>query len=273
MADNTLNIRFDADTSGVDSGLKKVNAALDETKQKIKEVNEPASQLFSALEASSDSAVRGILKGTETWHKAMLNIIGDLEIKIAQLAVNDLLALAKDQAQKLVIVKNTDTAIVASNVARNTATTENDSAAAKASTASNFGKIIKQIQSDSAATYAGVFAYMSPVMGPAAAIPAGISAGAVAAMEGLVSLDVGAWNLGSDMVAQLHQGEMVVPQNFAQGIRDGSGFGGGDNYTININAIDTQTGAQFLKNNASHIASAISSQIRNFNGNVPAWKS
>jgi protein involved in ribonucleotide reduction len=75
------------------------------------------------------------------------------------------------------------------------------------------------------------------------------------------------------MIAQLHQGEMVVPQNFAQGLRDGSGLGGGDNYTININAIDTQTGVQFLKNNASQIAGIISSQVRNFNSKIPAWKS
>jgi hypothetical protein len=44
--------------------------------------------------------------------------------------------------------------------------------------------------------------------------------------------------------------EMVVPQTFVQGILDGSFGGGGSNYTININALDTQTGAQFLKNNA-----------------------
>lgn len=55
--------------------------------------------------------------------------------------------------------------------------------------------------------------------------------------------------------------------------KHGSGGMGGDNYTININAIDTQTGAQFLKNNASVIASSISTQGRNINRNLPVWKS
>lgn len=133
--------------------------------------------------------------------------------------------------------------------------------------------MIKQIESDAAATYAGGYAYMLPLLGPAAAIPAGISAGAVAAMEGLVSLDVGAWSVPQNMPAYLHAGEMVVPQNFASGLREGTGFGGGDNYTINISAIDTQTGAQFLKNNAAVIAQTLSQQARNFNRNVPVWKS
>jgi hypothetical protein len=135
--------------------------------------------------------------------------------------------------------------------------------------------MLKQIESDAAATYAGVYAFFSPVLGPAAAIPAGISAGAVSAMEGLVSLDVGAWNIPSDMPAYLHAGEMVVPQNFAAGLRGdgGIGGGGGDSYTININAIDTQTGTQFLKNNAGAIAAMLSAQARNFNRNLPTWKS
>ncbi len=274
MTDNTLSIQVDTDVSGVNSGFKAVNDSIDALKQKSIEATQPTSQLFKTLESASDSAVKGILRGTETWHAAMLNVISDMEIKIAQLAVNDLLTMAKNQAQKLLIAESTDTSIVASNTAKNAAISASDATAANTSIASHAAQIISQIKSDAAATYAGVFAFMSPVMGPAAAIPAGVAAGTVAASEGLVSLDVGAWNLGSDMVAQLHQGEMVVPQTFAQGLRDGGGAGGGgDNYTINISAIDTQTGTQFLKNNASYIASALSSQVRNFNSKVPTWKS
>ena len=58
---------------------------------------------------------------------------------------------------------------------------------------------------------------------------------------------------------------MVVPQTFVQGILDGNFGGGGSNYTIKINAIDTQTGAQFLKNNAGVIAQTFAAQVRNGN--------
>jgi hypothetical protein len=73
------------------------------------------------------------------------------------------------------------------------------------------------------------------------------------------------------MVAQIHGGEMIIPAQQAAQIRSGGGFGvpatggsGGGNYTININAIDTQTGAQFLKNNASVIAATLAGSARNF---------
>ena len=241
---------------------------------KLDELASNSEQLFKKLETSSDKAVKGILTGTETWRQAMLNVIGELEIKFAQMAVNNLLNLVKSQAQSLVSTNATNEQMVASNAAKNASIGVSDTTASDIGAASHAAQLIKQIKSDAAATYAGVFAFMSPIMGPAAAIPAGISAAAVGAMEGLISLDVGAWNLGSDTVAQLHKGEMVVPKTFAEGLRGNGGIGGGagDNYTININAIDTQSGAQFIKNNASGIAAAISSQVRNFNGNVPAWK-
>ena len=261
--DVELNIDVKSDTVDVEAKFERIEQSVGKTKDKINELNQSTGELFKTLESSSDKAVKAILTGTENWHQAMLNVIGNLEIKFAQMALNGVLEFAASQARKLVIAETTNSAIA-----------DNEKATSEAGAASHAMQILKQIKSDAAATYAGVYAFMSPVLGPAAAIPAGISAGAVAAMEGLVSLDVGAWNLGSDTVAQLHQGEMVVPKTFAEGLRDGGGIGGGggDNYTININAIDTQTGAQFIKNNASGIAAAISSQVRNFNGNVPAWK-
>lgn len=273
MADNEINVIFNAVTEGFYAGLKDVNAALQATRIKASELKTPVGQLFSTLEKSSDSAIAGMIKGTENWHQASLKIIQDLEIKFAQLAANKLLNELGTDVLGLQSATRTAQGKVDANQTANNAIALSNQQTSDAGSAANASQLIKQIGSDAVAAYSGVYANLSPVLGPAAAIPAGVAYASVAAMEGLVSLDVGAWNLGSDMIAQLHQGEMVVPQNFAQGLRDGSGFGGGDNYTININAIDTQTGTQFLKNNASTIASAISSQVRNFNKNVPAWKS
>ena len=81
-------------------------------------------------------------------------------------------------------------------------------------------------------------------------------------------------HIKKNTLAYLHAGEMVVPQPFADSLRNAGGVGGGgDSYSITINAIDTQTGAQFLKNNAATIATALSGQVRSFNRNVPTWKS
>jgi len=272
MADNTITVVFDAVTDGLQDGVKEVNSALGQMQIKASELKTPVGQLFTTLEKSSDSAVAGLIRGTENWHQATLRILQDLEIKFVQLNANKLLNEFATQGLGLDITKKAADQKAAATLASNSQIAASDQATADAGAQSSAAALLTQIKSDAAAAYAGVYANLSPVLGPAAAVPAGLAYAAVAGMEGLVSLDVGAWNLGSDTVAQLHQGEMVVPQPFAQGLRDGSGLGGGDNYTININAIDTQTGTQFLKNNASQIASIISSQVRNFNSNLPAWK-
>jgi len=273
MSDNTIDVVFRAVVTDLQSGLNGVNAALGYTKLQAESTNKPIGELFATMEKSSDSAIAAMMKGTENWHQATLKIIQDLEIKFVQLNANKLLHELATNVLGLEETKRRDTEEVASNESKNVAIAASDQQAANSSIGSHAAQMIKQIGSDAAAAYSGVYANMSPVLGPAAAIPAAAAYASVAAMEGLVSLDVGAWNLGSDMVAQLHQGEMVVPQNFADGLRGGNGLGGGDNYTININAIDTQTGTQFLRNNASAIASVLSSQVRSFNRNVPAWKS
>jgi hypothetical protein len=274
MADSTLTVVVNADTSNAQAGLDAVNQALGYTKIQANNTRNPVAELYGTMQSASDKAVAGMIKGTETWHQALLSILQDLEIKFAQLAVNRLLHDTVANALGLTSAQATNVAEVASNQEKNAAIAASNQAAATTGNPAGAATLVKQIGSDAAAAYAGVYANLSPVLGPAAAIPAGVAYASVAGMEGLVSLDVGAWNVPQNMPAYLHAGEMVVPANFASGLRDGgAATGGGDSYTININAIDTQTGAQFLKNNAGAIASVLSSQARNFNRNLPVWKS
>lgn len=282
---NAVNVQFNADVAAFNEDMQKMLADLkkifaemqktsDNAGKKTKETTKSSGELFKTLEHSAGSSLMAIMKGTETWHQATQKVLADLEMKFAQVALKAGLEFAKMEIGNLLHSEKTAESMVKTNEAKNATIAAGDSAASKAGLLARVEKTLKSIGADAAEAYSGVFAFMSPVMGPLAAIPAGIAYASVAAMEGLVSLDVGAWELGSDMVAQLHQGEMVVPQTFAQGLRDGSGLGGGDNYTINISAIDTQTGTQFLRNNASGIAAALSSQVRNFNSSVSgAWKS
>lgn len=74
---------------------------------------------------------------------------------------------------------------------------------------------------------------------------------------------------GVNPKTQLHEREMVLPAHLADNVRNMSGNGNsGSNITINLNAIDSQSGAQFLKSNGPAIAQAISSQMRNNNGSL-----
>jgi hypothetical protein len=275
MADNEVNVVFSADTSGLQAGLNAVNQALAYTKIAANDTKNPVAELFGTMQKSSDQAVAGIIKGTQSWQQAVFNIAQSLEIQFAQLAVNRLLNDTVADALGLKSAQSSDAAKVASNAAKNATITASDQAASATSIGAQVESAIASILNDAKQVFAGIFAFLSPTMGPAAVGPAAAGSATVAALaSGITYAESGAWNIPSNTLAYLHAGEMVVPQSFASSLRDNGGLGGGgDSYTININAIDTQTGAQFLKNNASVIASTLSSQARNFNRNIPAWKS
>jgi hypothetical protein len=140
-----------------------------------------------------------------------------------------------------------------------------------------FGKTEGAGQIANSAAEAGAAAYAStaaiPIVGPelAPAAAAAAYADTMAFQGGLASFDVGAWNLPSDQIARVHRGEMIIPRTFADSLRENGGLGGG-NVSITIQAIDTQTGAQFLKNNASSIAQIVAGQIRNANSSLAGMK-
>ncbi len=275
MTDNVVNVIFSAVTDGLMSGLDKINGALEYQKIQINDLRKPVGELFRAMESSSDQAVARLIKGTETWRQATMHVLTDMEIKFAQLAANRVLNEVVANALGLREQQVIDGQKVASNAAKNAAIIAGNDAAGSAGLAAQAERAIAAIFNDAKQVFGGIFAFLAPMMGPAAAGPAAAGSASVAALaSGITYAENGAWNIPSNTLAYLHAGEMVVPQSFASSLRDGSGFGGsGDTYTININAIDTQTGTQFLKNNAPAIAQAISGQVRNFSRHVPAWKS
>ena len=83
----------------------------------------------------------------------------------------------------------------------------------------------------------------------------------------LPGFDVGSWSVPNDMIAQVHQGEMIVPNSFADVARSmfsGGGGGGGSSLSINGPMIGTQ---QFLYQMTSQIA-RLQSNFRALNPSV-----
>jgi chemotaxis protein histidine kinase CheA len=123
------------------------------------------------------------------------------------------------------------TAWVGGEAAKTTATTTGaatrtaaETASATAGHAQQSAMNVMSVMSDAAVAFAGAYAamasipYVGPMIAPAVASEAMAS---VMAMAPMASLDVGAWDVPRDMFARIHAGEMVVPENFAQGIRKG----------------------------------------------------
>jgi hypothetical protein len=67
--------------------------------------------------------------------------------------------------------------------------------------------------------------------------------------------------------ALVHRGEVILPTGGpAEAFRAGAAGGGGPvNVTFQISAIDSRSGMQFVKSQASTISSVIARQIRNAN--------
>src|SRR6202022_1731345 len=101
-----------------------------------------------------------------------------------------------------------------------------EATASTAGIASTIGAVLKSIMASAGETFAGIFGFLSPVMGPAAAGPAAAGEATVLAVGASGgALDVGAWSLPSDMLAMVHKGEMVVPAGvtpWAQGVISGA---------------------------------------------------
>jgi hypothetical protein len=127
--------------------------------------------------------------------------------------------------------------------------------------------ILGHAASGAAAVYDDVaqIPYVGWLLAPAAAAAA---FAAILAFGGdIPSYDTGAWNIPSDTLAMVHQGETILPAGMAADFRAAiaGGGAGGDSYSITVQAIDTQTGAQFLKNNIGVIVAGLAQQKRNLN--------
>ena len=203
----------------------KIKAQLD--KQMIAEDRQMASEITNSFMGTATS----ILKGQMTLKQGLLQI-GEqiLTAQIKQYATN-FLQKTLFNARDKVATQALNTELVASNTAAEaakTSATEVGEAARVAAVAAGGaeGKAatipfkISEIMGDSAMAFAGVFANLSPLMGPAAAAPAAAAQVLVASKAAEIpSFAVGSWELPSDMVANVHKGEMIIPAAPAQTMR------------------------------------------------------
>jgi hypothetical protein len=130
---------------------------------------------------------------------------------------------------------------------------------------------LKSITASAGETFAGIFGFLSPVLGPAAAGPAAAGEATVLSVAtGMASFAGGSWSLPSDMIAQVHQGEMVVPagpaSTFRSMMESNSGVAGTVHVhhatNFNVSAMDSQSVRQFLKTNSKQIMRTINESVR-----------
>ena len=207
-----------------------------------------------------DTMLSGVLQGTQTWQQAEKRLLDNLALSALENIAKVGAEWALGEAQKLA-------ATLAAAVGITAADTAQAAAGAAAGAAGDKQTILQDAKVAAANTYKAVSAipYVGPYLAPEAA------AVAFAAVAAFGSFDQGTNYVPNDMVALIHAGERIVPAADNAALINGlNGGGAGDTYNVNvtIQAIDTQTGAQFLKNNARVIAAAMSGEMRNANSSL-----
>jgi hypothetical protein len=153
-----------------------------------------------------------------------------------------------------------------------TRTGEEIAADAKGAAATSTTNVAKaQSNIGVAATAAAAAVAGIPIVGPGLA--AGAAASMVATLEPfaqMAALDIGAWDVPRDMVAQIHKNEMVVPADFASGLRGQlSGTGPSNPISLNFQPNIAMSGSGGLTRNAVQtIMSKASGEMYNYMRNV-----
>jgi hypothetical protein len=224
---------------------------------------------FDQIGSSVSASIMGMIEGHETLRQAaqkvLLAIIQDF-IQARIRTVADWLAGVATETTAMQVGQSAQTAAVTSGVMARTST---EQAGASAGVAANAASMIQQILASARETFAGVFGFLAPVLGPAAAGPAAAAEGAVAAAA---SFAVGSWELPSDMLANVHRGEMIVPASatpWAQGVLANAANGGAGGVTVNhathfnVSALDSQDVKRWFKNNSKLMLRTINEAVRN----------
>jgi hypothetical protein len=213
--------------------------------------------LMQPIQRAFDTSITGMILGTTTLQRAVANITQSIIAEFVNLGVR---MVTNWIASELAMT----TATQAGAAARTAAESEGITAglAIKALNA------VKSIVTDSAQAFAGIFAFLAPIMGPAAAGPAAAGEAAVLAAAGGIASAAGGWVVPSDQLAMVHQNEMILPAHISQGLQgvisaNSSAVAGAGPVVINVSAIDSQDVKRFFHNNGSLLVAAVNKAMRN----------
>jgi hypothetical protein len=205
---------------------------------------------FSTVTGAFNSQLRGLLEGTTNWHTASIKMLEDLTIKFIEMAEQMVVKwLAAELAQT--------TATTTGAAARAAA----DQSASEAGILGNAANAVRTIMTDAAQAFGGVFAFLAPTMGPAAAGPA---AAAQASVSAAAIFDVGTDYVVRGGLALIHPGETIIPAARGSGPYSGAPSAAQIHapVSIAISALDSQSVARFFNDNSHHLMRAVNAAVK-----------
>ena len=225
---------------------------------------------FDQIASSVSSSIMGMITSHQSLKQSAIKILDQILSMFIQSQVKMVANWLAAQLAQTMATTTSQTAQTAAVTAGVAARTGAESAGSAASSAATISSVLHSIMASAGETFAGIFGFLSPVLGPAAAGPAAAGEASVLAVAG--GLAMGAWSLPSDMIVQAHRGEMVIPAGvtpWAQGLISGAANTPGVSTVhvhhatnFNVAAMDSQGVKQFLKNNSKQIMRTIDESVR-----------
>jgi hypothetical protein len=220
--------------------------------------------LATSVTQAFNGQLRGLMSGTDNWRTAFTGVLDSLLMKFIE--------WTEMSVARYVIGEATKTAATTSGVAVRAGA---EQAGAAASMAAQGAAMIRSILSSSAEAFAGVFGFLSPLMGPLAAGPAAAAQATVAGMAGAVaSADIGMWQVPQDMLTLIHHNELVMPAAEAGAFRSmltegGAGAGAGGSAVhihpttnLHVSALDSGSVSQWMRSNSGTMLKAVDEAVR-----------
>lgn len=208
---------------------------------------------FGAIENSFNQMLTGVLRGTQTMEQAFKNMAGNLVISMIEACAKMALQWIKKEAMQ-----------TAATLSGNATRTSADLAASATSGIANKAAASSQIMMDAKESAANVYADVSaiPYVGWLLAPPA--AATAFAAVAAYNSFEQGADFIPTNMTANIHEGERIVPKadnkKLIDAVEGGGGAGGGVH--LHINAMDSRDVKRFLSKHKGEVSKTMQSWAR-----------
>ncbi len=214
-------------------------------------------EAFKPIQSAFDTTIKGVIIGTTTWHQGMRKILSSVLEEFLSMGIHMVTTWVANEATK--------TAATTTGVAARTAAEAGGVVTALTMEA---GMFLKSIGNAAASAFAGVTAFLAPMLGPAAPAGAAVVSGLVLAAGAKIASSAGGdWNIPADRLNMVHKNETILPADKAKGLDDmikGSAAGGGGAHHIHIHALDSKSVRDMFESHGSALVTALRKQVRGF---------
>jgi hypothetical protein len=228
-------------------------------------------RLASKIGSSMSSSIMGLLQHTTTFREGVRQMAVQATQYFVNMGTQWVASFAMNIAKNIATHVMGEQAMTEATQLGVSERTASEAAGSVADIAGKVAAVIKSIMASSAESFAGVFGFMAPLLGPAAAGPAAAAQATVAGAASIASFDIGAWNIPQDQLAMVHKNELVMTASQGDAFRNLVNNGGARSdappsvhapVNFHVHALDAQGVASFLQGNGREIMKAVGRHVQ-----------